>query len=226
MNLFKNKNREPLTPAQTKVAAGAACIALIVSASVAFDLLIGGSASVPANEDAVAQQQTVAPDPDQGYTSHEEALPSDEAAEAVPSETPSEEGAASAAKLGTGESLDAGDLVLFNGSARTAGEESSALVGDLRAFLVASGLDFDGSTFTIASLASNPETGEATYFLTSGVEGARYVQASRASASEGFQVSTVADEAAFNALMEKSAAGPAEGEGAAAGAQEGGDQNG
>lgn len=202
MNPF-TKNREPLTPAQKKVAAGVACIVLIVAASLAFDLLINGTEAMPVPEVPSVEQEAA---PEGSETPADEEQPAEDPQPEERSDGPAEEGQEAYESLEMGKSYDAGDIVLTNGSDRAIGEEASALVGDLRTFLLASGIDYGGSEFTVVEFSSSPDTGAATFFLTSGVEGARYIQASRASSAMGFQVSTAADEAAFSALVGQAAA--------------------
>lgn len=192
------KNREPMTPAQKKIVAGVACIVLIVVASLTFDFLLSDrnaqteqepvSVSQPAEQDGNAQNDTSA-----------NSQPSEEQSE--------EEQVTPYSEIGIGQAYDAGDITLVNDSEYVIGEEGGILIGDLRTFLIANGIDCDGAEFNVVAFVSSNDTGSATFFLTSELSDAQYLQATRASADSSFQISTASDETAFNALMDQALIG-------------------
>lgn len=190
------KSREPMTPAQKKIVAGVACIVLIVVASLAFDFLLARRDAQP-EPDSVTVTQPAEQDDNEQDSEAEATQPSDdEESQATPY-----------SEIGIGESYDAGDIALVNDSEYVIGEEGGALIGDLRTFLIASGIDYDGAEFTVVAFVSSNDTGSASFFMTSDLSAAQYLQATRASSDSGFQISTAADEAAFNALMDQALAG-------------------
>lgn len=193
------KSREPMTPAQKKIVAGVACIVLIVVASLAFDFLLARRDAQPETDSVTVAQTAVQDDSEQDAEAAE--------AEATQPSDDEESQATPYSEIGIGESYDAGDIALVNDSEYVIGEEGGALIGDLRAFLIASGIDYDGAEFTVVAFVSSNDTGSASFFMTSDLSGAQYLQATRASSDSGFQISTAADEAAFNALMDQALAG-------------------
>lgn len=189
------KNREPMTPAQKKIAAAIACIVLIVVASVSFDLLLGNRDDPAA--DAPVIERTVETTPQ----AEEEPAAQDEGDAAADDQALS--------SIAAGQSLDAGDLAILNNTDREVGEECGALASSLRTFLMASGLSYSGTQFSIVDFTSSDDTGAATFFITSDLAGAQYIMAQRSSADVDFQISTATDEVGFTALMDQALAGNA-----------------
>lgn len=192
------KNREPMTPAQKKIAAAIACIVLIVVASVSFDLLLGSRDNPAADAPVIVQTAETTP---QSEEEGEESAAQDEGDAAADEQT--------LASIAAGQSLDAGDLAILNNTDREVGEECGALASSLRTFLMASGLSYSGTQFSIVDFTSSADTGAATFFLTSDLAGAQYIMAQRSSADVDFQISTATDEVGFTALMDQALAGNA-----------------
>lgn len=191
------KNREPMTPAQKKVAAGIACLVLIVVASFAFDLLLG-SGTDDAPTDVPAVSQTV------GQSKKDDkAEGADESKSEAENQEASQIDSSDISSLAAGQSLDAGDLTLVNNTGKDIGDECGTLVSSLRTFLSSSGVDYDGSRFTVIDFDSSDDTGAATFFVTSDVVGAQYIEATRSSDEVEFQIFTASDEVGFTALMDQ-----------------------
>ena len=165
------KSREPMTPAQKKIVAGVACIVLIVVASLAFDFLLARRDAQPETDSVTVAQTAVQDDSEQDAEAAE--------AEATQPSDDEESQATPYSEIGIGESYDAGDIALVNDSEYVIGEEGGALIGDLRAFLIASGIDYDGAEFTVVAFVSSNDTGSASFFMTSDLSGAQYLQATR-----------------------------------------------
>lgn len=187
------KNREPLTPAQKKIAAAIVCLVLVVVASMSFDLLLGN------RDDAASEPPTVMQTVEEEQPEDEPATESGEAEEDAPEEADE----SAFAGIAVGDTLDAGDLSIMNNTDREVGEECGALASSLRTFLMASGLSYSGTQFSVVDFTSTPDTGAATFFLTSPLAGAQYIMAQRASADVDFQISTATDEVGFTALMDQ-----------------------
>lgn len=222
---FDGGRREPLTPAQKKIVAGVACIALIITCSIALDAVIERDR---AYMEPVAEQQSPAKEGPKDGT----AADSDGEGDAQDDEAgsmqqggsdggdPAAEGVADSGSLAAGKSVEAEGFTVENGTGEPVSVDMQALETAIGALIGETGAAGGvHATFTVIGAGSNSNV-ESVY-LRSTVSGLEYIRAYRDNGAPGYAIASFGSQTVWLALMEADGIDTSQLESPAQGADEG-----
>lgn len=183
------KGRGPLTPAQKKLAAAVAAMALIFAASVSADLALSRLDAGRAEEAAAAGEA-------QAGLAVEEESPDPPEAEGASGEAAGEETGADEGPLGTGGVYEGGGVSVENRAGHDLDATGREIADAVKSACETNGLDATGRAFWVTSVTEG-----GAYYVVSDMEGASYLRL-MPEAEGGFSVMLFGDEDSFRKQLE------------------------